>query len=133
MSTCSFLHWTVPLQGGEIGAEDRHGWSALHYAVRYASIDTVSFLLDRGANIHRLTQTMKLEIMLAVSSLAIRKVRSKNETLQSRKARLEPAAPGRPQRPGGEGAPAAGARGRCARAAEPGLERASPRRALRPA
>ena len=76
MSTCSFLHCTVPLQGGEIGAEDRHGWSALHYAVRYASIDTVSFLLDRGANIHRLTQTMKLEIMLAVSSLAIRKVGS---------------------------------------------------------
>ena len=41
-------------KGGLLTASDKHGWSVLQYAVRYASLETVQTLLDLGADIfHR--------------------------------------------------------------------------------
>ena len=33
-------------KGGDLSAKDKHGWSVLQYAVRYATLDTVEFLRD---------------------------------------------------------------------------------------
>ena len=41
-------------KGGLLTASDKHGWSVLQYAVRYASLETVETLIDLGADIfHR--------------------------------------------------------------------------------
>ena len=41
-------------KGGLLAANDKHGWSVLQYAVRYASLNTVETLIELGADIfHR--------------------------------------------------------------------------------
>ena len=41
-------------KGGLLTASDKHGWSVLQYAVRYASLETVETLIELGADIfHR--------------------------------------------------------------------------------
>ena len=41
-------------KGGQLVANDKHGWSVLQYAVRYASLNTVETLIELGADIfHR--------------------------------------------------------------------------------
>ena len=41
-------------KGGLLTASDKHGWSVLQYAVRYATLETVEKLIELGADIfHR--------------------------------------------------------------------------------
>ncbi len=39
-------------KGGDISAKDKHGWSVLQYAIRYASLETVETLIDMGCDIY---------------------------------------------------------------------------------
>jgi ankyrin repeat protein len=38
-------------KGGTLSAADKHGWSVLQYAIRYASLETVEALIDLGCDI----------------------------------------------------------------------------------
>jgi len=39
-------------KGGDLAATDKHGWSVLQYAVRYAAVPAVEALVDLGCDIH---------------------------------------------------------------------------------
>ena len=39
-------------KGADLQAKDKHGWSVLHYAVRYGDLETTQLLIERGADIH---------------------------------------------------------------------------------
>lgn len=54
---CRLLHICLSYRflvdkGADLKAEDKHGWSVLQYAVRYAPIESVQLLLDLEADIH---------------------------------------------------------------------------------
>ena len=53
-SKSPFTHRFIVDKGGLLTASDKHGWSVLQYAVRYASLETVEALIELGADIfHR--------------------------------------------------------------------------------
>ena len=39
-------------KGGNLAAVDKHGWSVLQYAIRYASVETVEFLVGIHSDIN---------------------------------------------------------------------------------
>ena len=61
-------YWSIIDQMGMLEASKHHGWSALAWAARNGQTESVSLLLDRGANINAITKDGFTALVHAISN-----------------------------------------------------------------